>query len=98
MMFCPVCLLTACAGSGPSIEAGNTQPVSILAKPVAQPPSRLAADCASPADLPDDNKGLSAGQIEREWAQDRVNLVDCRDRHHGLVQFYSLRDRKLAGK
>ena len=93
-------LLTACVGSTPSVEAGNTSPVLQLASPKAQLDPKLKADCAEPAqlvpDLPDGR--LSQGAVERAWGSDRVNLSQCRSRHAEAIRFYDARDASLAGR
>lgn len=67
-----------------------------LASLLASPPQALAADCAGPIDLPD--AALSAGEVERFWADDRAMLISCAGKHAALRQFYESRDAGLAGK
>jgi hypothetical protein len=44
------------------------------------------------------NKALPAGQVATLWASDRAALVWCRDSKAGETQFYTSRDKGLAGK
>jgi hypothetical protein len=52
--------------------------------------------CADPANLP--NGGLSQRDVERFWSKDRVNLIQCGDRHAALRDFYRGRDAALREK
>jgi len=70
--------------------------VTELGSQLAKPPTPLIEDCPAVAELPDGP--LSAGAVERAWAQDRSALVSCHDRHGAIVQFYHDRDAGLAGK
>lgn len=74
----------------------DKRPVVELATPAADPPAELAGDCGKPVDVPDD--ALSAGAVERLWAEDRAALENCREQHQGLARFYRDRDKGLAGK
>lgn len=73
----------------------DRRPVIELKSAIAAPPSTLSADCSYPADLPD--SALSAGATMVLWAQDRISLLSCRDRHSALREFYRDRDSRLAG-
>lgn len=84
--------VTACAGS----VRLDTKPVSQLAGASAQPPAALTIPCDPPVPLPD--SAMSAGAVERGWAQDRVSLMDCGTKHSDLLRFYQDRDAGLAGK
>ena len=82
-------LLAGCVGSampGPVVE---------LKSQISQPPAALATPCGSPAALP--MSPLSAGSVERLWAQDRSVLALCGRKLDGLVEFYQTRDKGLAG-
>jgi hypothetical protein len=52
--------------------------------------------CADPANLP--NGRLSQRDVERFWSKDRVNLIQCGDRHAALRDFYKGRDAALREK
>ena len=94
------CSLTACAGSTPSVEAGNTAPVEQLASRKAQPAKQLTDPCADPIeivpDLPDGE--VSQGAVERAWDVDREHLVQCKTKLGEVVTFYARRDAALAGR
>lgn len=61
----------------------------------AAPPGELTRPCAPPARL---SGVLSAGAVERGWAQDRAALADCGARQAAVVRFYAERDAGLAGE
>lgn len=83
-------MLAACSASAPSA------PISELKGALAAPPVTLSAPCVSPSDLPDGP--LSAGAVERAWAQDRSELMHCGVKHEKTVEFYKVLLKGLAGE
>lgn len=83
----------------PSVDAGQTTPVTQLTEPAAQPDDRIAGDCAAPVAIKPDLPGgvLSQGSAERLWGKDRAALSDCGSTKSKLKNFYLDRDEHLAG-
>lgn len=69
-------LLTACAGSTPSINA----PIHLPALP------SEVEHCQGATVLPD-NKLLQK-DVERFWARDRANLTVCKNKLNTVVSYY----------
>jgi hypothetical protein len=63
---------------------------------MAQPPIDFTRTCADPVDL--SKSDGDAGDVYRDWATDRSNLVECKARHQSVVEFYRDRDQRLAKK
>jgi hypothetical protein len=84
MLAISLILLTACAGSIKSVEP----PV------LAAPPDTFLLGCSSPVELPE--RALTQFESETYWIQDRKNLVQCKDRHASLADFYTDRDIRLS--
>ena len=87
-------MLLPLIGCGPSVRV-DTKAVTELNDVRAQAPEAFTRPCHAPVDLVGE---LSAGAVEKLWAQDRIALVACRDEHDLYVGFIRRRDAGLAGK
>ncbi len=87
-------MLLALPGCAPSVRIDGKPVVELGSARAAAPPA-LTAECARPADIAE--APLSAGAVERLWADDRAALTTCRSRHAAVIDFYVRRDAGLAG-
>lgn len=83
------------AGCGSAAQV-DIKPVTELGEALAAPPAAMTDPCANPVTIP--NKALSAGEVAPLWGADRTALASCRDKHAAETQFYTSRDKGLAGK
>ena len=67
-----------------------------LKSPLAKPPAAIAQPCKPPIDLP--SGGLSSRSVATLWAQDRMELALCGERHLAETQFYDGLIAGLAGR
>lgn len=67
-----------------------------LSSPKSLPPVTLSDPCETPTDLP--VGALNAGDAEALWANDRMALAVCDEKHEALREFYQDRDKGLAGE
>ena len=83
MLILAASVLTACAGSRPSINA----PINLPSLP------NDIADCQEVTVLPDSK--LLQKDVERLWARDRANLKLCRRNLNTVVYYYNDMKHKL---
>lgn len=74
LLTVPLLVLMGCAGSTPS---GNIR--------VDGPSPSLTQPCESPIILPE--RELRQAEAERFWLRDRRNLVECKSKNEGLVNY-----------
>ena len=60
-----------------------------------KPAETLLAECGVPQHLPE--AGLTIAEVEFYWLRDRAALLDCGAMKQALQDYYTQRDRALAG-
>lgn len=74
----------------------KTVPVPIPKPILSDPDSKLKELCKLPTDLSQyEEKGISQQELEMILTDDAFNLLECREKHKALLDFYSKRDKKL---